>query len=264
MLVDCPFDGAAPPFAHQERRLAGGSMSLLIGPALVLRYALTSCSQRRDSRSLHQKMSHVVLLGDSIFDNAQYVPGHPAVIEQLLRSLPSGWQATLAAVDGHITTDVPGQLERVPDAASHLVVSVGGNDALGYAGILTAPAATVNQALLQLSEVQAEFRENYQGMLRAVLQRNLPTTLCTVYDSVPGLGPTERLALGMFNEVILREAFLLGLPVIDLRLVCDQRSDYSDVSPIEPSVLGGAKIALAIAAVVTSHDFDLRRTSIYR
>jgi hypothetical protein len=30
-------------------------------------------------------MKHVVLLGDSIFDNTVYVPGKPAVIEQLRR-----------------------------------------------------------------------------------------------------------------------------------------------------------------------------------
>ena len=209
-------------------------------------------------------MPHVVLLGDSIFDNAIYVPGHPPVIEQLRRSLPSGWGATLAAVDGHITSDVPGQLADVPDDATHLVVSVGGNDALGHAGVLTVPSTSVNQALLELGQVQDAFRESYRTMLRAVVQRDLPTAVCTVYDRVPGLGESERLALGMFNESILREAFALGLPVIDLRLVCDQRTDYSDVSPIEPSVLGGAKIALAVAAVVTSHDFKRQQTSIYR
>ena len=35
-------------------------------------------------------MSHVVLLGDSIFDNASYVPGRPAVIDQMRTSLPRG------------------------------------------------------------------------------------------------------------------------------------------------------------------------------
>ena len=43
-------------------------------------------------------MGHVVLLGDSIFDNALYVPGGPAVIDQLRRELPAGWSATLLAV----------------------------------------------------------------------------------------------------------------------------------------------------------------------
>jgi hypothetical protein len=43
-------------------------------------------------------MSHVVLLGDSIFDNARYVPGRPAVIEQVRQALPRPWQATLLAI----------------------------------------------------------------------------------------------------------------------------------------------------------------------
>src|SRR5437763_7003051 len=81
-------------------------------------------------------MSHVVLLGDSIFDNAAYVPGRPPVVEQLRRALPAGWRATLLAVDGHTTADVAGQLARLPADATHLVVSVGGNDALGASAVL--------------------------------------------------------------------------------------------------------------------------------
>ena len=42
-------------------------------------------------------MGHVVLLGDSTFDNASYVPGGPAVIEHARRCLPAGWQAALLA-----------------------------------------------------------------------------------------------------------------------------------------------------------------------
>ena len=51
-------------------------------------------------------MNHIVLLGDSIFDNAAYVGGGPDVIEQLKSILPRDWQATLLAVDGSVTTDV--------------------------------------------------------------------------------------------------------------------------------------------------------------
>ncbi|MCK4516946.1 MAG: hypothetical protein KAU31_16905 [Spirochaetaceae bacterium] len=41
-----------------------------------------------------------------------------------------------------------------------------------------------------------------------------------------------------------------GQSVIDLRPICDQQSDYAEVSPIEPSGSGGAKIAGAIAGIV--------------
>jgi hypothetical protein len=84
-----------------------------------------------------------------------------------------------------------------------------------------------------------------------------------VYDAIPGLGPAEQVALAGFNEVILREAFAAGLPVLDLRLVCDQRADYSPLSPIEPSVVGGAKIARVIAEAVTAHDFGRGRSCVY-
>ena len=50
-------------------------------------------------------MGHVILLGDSIFDNERYVPDRPPVIEQVRHSLPTGWQASLLAVDGHVTED---------------------------------------------------------------------------------------------------------------------------------------------------------------
>jgi hypothetical protein len=41
----------------------------------------------------------------------------------------------------------------------------------------------------------------------------------------------------------------LGISLIDLRLICAEDGDYAN--PIEPSALGGAKIARAIAVLVT-------------
>jgi hypothetical protein len=96
-------------------------------------------------------MSHVVLLGDSIFDNASYVGGGPDVVKQLRDRLPSDWRATLRAVDGNVTRDVERQLSQLPRDTSHLVVSVGGNDALGYASILEAGARSVAEAVERLA-----------------------------------------------------------------------------------------------------------------
>jgi hypothetical protein len=49
-------------------------------------------------------MNHVVLLGDSICHNAAYVAGGPDVAKQVRNLLPSGWQVTLGAVDGRVTS----------------------------------------------------------------------------------------------------------------------------------------------------------------
>jgi len=208
-------------------------------------------------------MAHVVLLGDSIFDNARYVPGRPAVIEQVRQALPGGWRASLLAVDGHVTGDVAGQLRGLPADATHLVVSAGGNDALGESLILGEPSRTVGEGLALLQEVRDRFADAYRAMLQALAAVGKPTAVCTVYDAVPGLAPAERAALAGFNEVILREAFAAGLPVIDLRLACDRPADYSHVSPIEPSFVGGTKIVRLIAEVVTTHDFGCRRSTVY-
>jgi hypothetical protein len=208
-------------------------------------------------------MGHVILLGDSIFDNERYVPDRPPVIEQLRRSLPQDWRATLLAVDGNITSDVLQQLQRIPADATHLVVSAGGNDALSEITVLEEPARTVSEALTHLDGMRARFREQYRGMLHALAGLQKPTAVCTIYDAIPGLGPEEYTALALFNEIILREAFSAELPVVDLRLVCRHADDYSPLSPIEPSVIGGAKIANVIAKLVVQHNFIERRSAIY-
>jgi hypothetical protein len=208
-------------------------------------------------------MSHLILIGDSIFDNASYVQGGPPVIEQLRSILPPGTKATLLAIDGSVITDVVRQLSQVPDEATHIFVSVGGNDALGYGGILLKNRPSSKQLLEDLADVQNEFRQNYRKMLARVMNLGRYNTVCTIYDSVPGLTSVSITALSIFNDVIVQEASFNGIPGIDLRHVCSDPSDYSTISPIEPSALGGDKIAKTIAKVFLEHDFSANTTAIY-
>lgn len=208
-------------------------------------------------------MSHVVLLGDSIFDNGLYVPGAAPVIEQVCQALPPNWKASLVAVDGHTVADMPVQLPRVPAGATHFVVSVGGNDALGASRLLHERASTVGGALATLAVALAEFSEAYNAMLASVRALGKPTAVCTIYDAVPMLGGAERAALAGFNDVISRAAVRAGIPLIDLRVLCNHVDDYSPLSPIEPSVVGGAKIAAAICRLVTTHDFAKPGCTVY-
>jgi lysophospholipase L1-like esterase len=208
-------------------------------------------------------MSHAILLGDSIFDNASYVPGRPAVIEQLRAWLPKPWRATLLAVDGAVTASVLRQLDHLPNDATHLVISVGGNDALGASGLVADTRSTAARGFQELAAAQAEFRRDYQALLRAVLEEHKPTALCTIYDAVPDLPPAAVTGLSAFNDVILREAARHGLPVLDLRLLCDEARDYSELSPIEPSEIGGAKIVQGLCRVLLTHDFAQRQCVVY-
>lgn len=196
-------------------------------------------------------MNHIVLLGDSIFDNGVYVSGGPSVIDHLRGGLPPGWKGSLLAVDGAVTEDVARQVARLPVDATHLAVSVGGNDALQSVGvILSTHATSFAGAVAELAGIRSEFESDYRRMLAGVLERNLPTVVCTVYDSVPGLEPAAKAGLSLFNDVILREAFRNRLPVLDLRLICSEATDYAKISPIEPSVVGGGKIARTILRAI--------------
>ncbi len=207
--------------------------------------------------------SHIVLLGDSIFDNSAYVNGGPAVIDQLQGKLPDGCRASLLAVDGHITSYVLAQHEGLPPDATHLFVSVGGNDALGNSYIFSDSARSVAEVFERFAAIQKNFRQDYAAMLGRVLSHNKPTTVCTIYEAIPGLDPLRVAALSLFNDVILREAFRAKIPVIDLRLICNQPADYSDISPIEPSVRGGDKITTAIVDVLNNCDFAAKQSLVY-
>lgn len=78
-----------------------------------------------------------------------------------------------------------------------------------------------------------------------------------------GLSEAENSASAMYNEIILEVAFAEKLPVVDLRLICGNASDYSTLSPIEPSSIGGKKITRVIANLLQHHDFSVRRSVIY-
>jgi lysophospholipase L1-like esterase len=200
-------------------------------------------------------MGHVVLLGDSIFDNGSYVrPGEPDVVTQVQAKLPAGWQATLRAVDGVVTSGVERQLARLPQDTTHLVLSVGGNDALGNSGILRESARSVAEVMTLIADVRDAFCRSYRKMLDQVVGYRLPTTICTIYDArFPDPQEQRQVvsALSVFNDVITREAFSRRLSLIDLRLICNENDDYAN--PIEPSAKGGDKIAGAIAQVVAGN-----------
>jgi hypothetical protein len=208
-------------------------------------------------------MSHLILLGDSIFDNGAYTGGGPDVIAQLRGALPAGWSATLCAVDGAQSHEVAEQLAGVPASATHLALSVGGNDALMASGLLDEPVYSSADALRLIGASVREFEERYRAAVDACLARRLPLVLCTIYHGAfPDADFRERVvvALAVFNDAIVRTALARGLDVIDLRAVCDSPQDYAN--PIEPSSVGGAKIARVVAAVVAGAS-AIRGTTIY-
>lgn len=173
---------------------------------------------------------HKGLVGDSIFDNEAYVEGGRSVVEHLQDLLRDEIDVTLLAIDGSFANEVPQQLERQrgPNVA-RIIKQLGG----------------AKHLLNLLAALQGKFRLNYREALGALEKSSLPVAAPAVYDSIPNLCTRYLTAVSLFNDVIIQDAAKRGLLVIDLRAISPEASEYSPVSPIEPSDSGGRKVAAA-------------------
>lgn len=193
----------------------------------------------------------VVLLGDSILDNAPYTRPEPDTAAHLQRALGAGWSVRLLARDGATMSDLRWQLAELTSRPDHAVLSIGGNDATAHLGLLERRAAGGGEVLDELLLIADEFGRRYEAAAAAVAERAARTILCTIYEAPlepPILARRARVPLAVLNDRIVRAGARLGLDVLELRTVCTEPADY--VRQIEPSPRGAARIAQAIAAVL--------------
>jgi len=218
----------------------------------------------RTAMAAKNSTRHVVLLGDSVFDHSTYVSGGPDVAQQLRERLPPGSRVTLAASDGTVTPRVKPQLQSFAADATHVVVSMGGNDALRHSSMLDENASSVSEVLDKLAGAREKFERDYRAMLDGVMRLGVPTAVCTIYDARFS-DPKQRLlasvGLTVFNECVTREAAARGIVLIDLRLICNAEGDIANA--IEPSVFGGAKIANVIAQFASEYHSRRRRSDVF-
>ena len=191
-------------------------------------------------------MQHIALMGDSVFDNRNYVGTAPDVVTHLKKLLPTGWAATLCAIDGSTSSMIAAQMNRIPEDATFIVVSVGGNDALKHQNLLSNEAQNGLAVLSGLAHAASKFTDTYREALAELKALAKPITVCTIYNGhLPDpVGTAARAAVAVFNDKIYMVANELSLAVLELRGICTEPSDFAN--PIEPSGKGGAKIARAI------------------
>jgi lysophospholipase L1-like esterase len=193
----------------------------------------------------------LVLLGDSILDNAPYTRPEPDTTAHLTQLLAPAWSVERLAQDGATMSDVRFQLGRLSGRPSLAVLSIGGNDAMEHIGILERKVSHAADVLTELLAIAEEFGRRYEAVARAVSERAQHTLLCTIYEVQLEPSAFARLAkapLALLNDRIVRIGTRLGLDVLELRSVCTEPADF--VLEIEPSARGAAKIAAAIASVV--------------
>jgi hypothetical protein len=127
-----------------------------------------------------RKVQHIALMGDSIFDNRNYVGSDPDVVTHLRKQLPTGWAATLCAIDGSTSNMIVAQMTRIPKDTTYIVVSVGGNDALKHQDLLSNNEGNNQSILTELAQVAATFTDNYREALVKLKALGKPITVCTI------------------------------------------------------------------------------------
>jgi hypothetical protein len=213
-------------------------------------------------------MRNVALVGDSVFDNEEYVQtGEPSVDNQFREQLPPEDEVFRTARDGYFLQDVPEQLLDLPENTTHVFLSTGGADALTFLSRLDyfeKPTGTFGDGVDNFGRMRESFMLKYRKILSKVVDACPKTIPCTVYAGNfddQTLQSRVETVLPIINDAIIGAAYDFGLPLIELRQVFVHETDYA--SPLEPSVRGGEKLSRAMVNVLRRHDFSLERTSIY-
>ena len=223
-------------------------------------------------------MNRIYLLGDSIIDNAPYVKKNEKdVVSHLISMYKGNPQIKInnRAVDGHTMRDLlDTQLsDEGLNEATHIVMSIGGNDLLQNISFLqmTAKLSEVmdkdarigkwGSKELNLSRNKV-FEETYFEIIKPMQQEyesivaNLSTyraklLLCTVYegdlvdsDEFSDVIYSSKTMLSIFNDLVYRTAQKYNAEVLELRDIFVSSEDYAN--PIEPSHIGGEKLAKSI------------------
>ena len=203
----------------------------------------------------------VVLLGDSIIDNGAYVgAGEPDVGDQL-QALLTNHLVEKRAVDGSVTRDVfDHQCNELKDR-DLVIISTGGNDALGYKFQMleTEQSASPRSVLVALWDIREQYRRDFVALLDRVSSGPNRILVCTIYNPAfhsNGMELAEQRAaesaLSAFNDVIQQEARVRRMDVLEIRNIFTEHGDYAN--PIEPSMQGGAKLAAAMARWVANRE----------
>jgi lysophospholipase L1-like esterase len=191
----------------------------------------------------------VLLLGDSIIDNGEYVrSGEPDVAQQLQALLPHH-AVVRCAVDGATCADVLEWQTGGLEGADRIILSAGGNDALQHIDLLEAgTATTAKDILVRLWFIREEFRRSYTALLDRLALARRPVLVLTVYDPCfhwhgfdEAYQQAAESAVSVFDDVIQQEAHRRAFDVLELRDLFHDEADYAN--PIEPSAIGGAKLA---------------------
>lgn len=178
----------------------------------------------------------IILLGDSVLNNAIYVPPDQSV-EAYLKQYTNNLYNY--AKDGATIPDIYSQIEKISlqfnKITSFLFISAGGNDILNKSKELTE------------DQINALFKQ-YMDVIQAI-RKKLPSINITILNLYQPTDPRYQVykpSIDKWNTLIQESSTKVGemYNVIDLNAILDNANDF--IYEIEPSPTASQKIANVI------------------
>ena len=211
-----------------------------------------------EEQSSPDVIRHLVLLGDAL----QNIDLGKGQAESTLVPRPRNpWKLTVLQPPEVLRQ---GRVRAIPSEATHIGICVDGGWAIETSGLLKGRAQSIQDALDTLAAAADEFENMFARLIAAAAETGVPTIVCTLVPARHADPSQQRVAataLAIFNDRILRRAIPAHLSIVELRLVCDEDSDYSGETLL--SHAGVRKVANVARSALYDVSRNPGRTRVY-
>ena len=192
-----------------------------------------SCAYFKSLKEGLTNNNYVILMGDSVLNNANYVPEGKSVFDILKSKLSNSLNVSK---DGATISDLYGQLDKIPiklnNEETYIFISAGGND------ILNKGAALTN------SDIRKLFN-SYMDFLKALRIKlgSAKINIMNLYLPVNPRYQSYKESIDQWNQLIDENSSKIGemYNVVDLYSLLTTPEDF--IYDIEPSESASEKIA---------------------
>lgn len=195
-----------------------------------------TCAYLKTTREGLTNNNTIILIGDSVLNNSNYVPQGTSVADILKTKTNKLFNFSK---DGATINDLYSQLDKIPQelnkSETYVFISAGGNDILNKRGKLDS------------SEIRRLFN-TYMDFLKALREKlgSVKINILNLYLPANPRYQSYKKSIEQWNKLIKEYSNKIGemYNVIDLNTLLTTPEDF--IYDIEPSELGSKKVANAI------------------
>ena len=203
---------------------------------LISIIVIFSCAYFKSLKEGLTNNNYVILMGDSVLNNANYVPTGKSVYDILKTKLSNVLNVSR---DGATINDLYGQLDKIPmdlnKSETYIFISIGGNDILN------------KRSELDSNDVMRLFN-TYMDFLKALRTKlgSVNINIMNLYQPANPRYQSYKSSIEEWNKLINQYSNKIGeiYNVVDLNSLLRTPEDF--VYDIEPSDTGSEKIASLI------------------